>query len=181
MKLIMENWRRFVKEAKNKEGKEQGADGKACWKGYKYAGTENGKDKCVPMEEEVKDTYDDEVENQNDKNRKRGKKELMLGEEELEESTDKSTLKCNQPRRTPNHPKKSHIVKACENGKEKIIRFGQQGVKTNQTAGQRKAFKSRHGKNIAKGKMSAAYWADKVKWDSSKTKDKDNDKWVKGS
>jgi len=50
--LIMENWRKFVNEAKNKAGKEQGTDGKACWKGYKYAGTEDGKDKCVPMEEE---------------------------------------------------------------------------------------------------------------------------------
>ena len=52
MKLILENWRGFVNEKKNKEGKEQGADGKACWKGYRHAGTEDGKDKCVPMEEE---------------------------------------------------------------------------------------------------------------------------------
>ena len=52
MKLILENWHQFVNEAKNKDGKEQGADGKACWDGYKYAGTEDGKDKCVPMEEE---------------------------------------------------------------------------------------------------------------------------------
>ena len=51
MKLILENWHQFVNEAKNKDGKEQGADGKACWDGYKYAGTEDGKDKCVPMEE----------------------------------------------------------------------------------------------------------------------------------
>ena len=54
MKKLMENWRKFaeVEEAKNKDGKEQGADGKACWKGKKYAGTdEDGKDKCVPMEE----------------------------------------------------------------------------------------------------------------------------------
>ena len=51
MKLILENWRNFTAEAKNKDGKEQGADGKACWDGYKYAGTEDGKDKCVPMEE----------------------------------------------------------------------------------------------------------------------------------
>ena len=47
----MENWRKFVNEAKNKDGKEQGADGKACWGGYKYAGTKGGKDECVPMEE----------------------------------------------------------------------------------------------------------------------------------
>jgi hypothetical protein len=55
-----------------------------------------------------------------------------------------------------------------------------QGAKTNQTKGQREAFKSRHGKNIKKGVMSAAYWADRVKWNPDKTKDKDNDKWVKG-
>lgn len=73
---------------------------------------------------------------------------------------DKSKMKCNKPKRTPNHPTKSHVVKACEDGKEKIIRFGQQGVKGSPA----KAFKARHAKNIAKGKMSAAYWADKVKW-----------------
>ena len=64
--------------------------------------------------------------------------------------------------------------------KIKTIRFGQQGVKTNQTVGQRENFKSRHGKNIAKGKMSAAYWANKVKWSPSKTKSKSM-KWKKGS
>jgi hypothetical protein len=62
----------------------------------------------------------------------------------------------------------------------KTIRFGQQGVKTNQTAGQREAFKSRHAKNIAKGKMSAAYWADRVKW-SPKNTASPSKKWVKGS
>lgn len=87
----------------------------------------------------------------------------------------------NKPKRTPNHPTKSHIVVAKEGDKVKTIRFGQQGVKTNQTAGQRKAFKSRHARNIARGKMSAAYWADKAKWSPSKTKDKDNQRWVKGS
>ena len=87
----------------------------------------------------------------------------------------------NKPKRTPGHPTKSHIVVAKEGDRVKTIRFGQQGVKTNQTAGQRKAFKSRHAKNISKGRMSAAYWADKAKWSPSKTKDKDNQKWVKGS
>jgi hypothetical protein len=90
-------------------------------------------------------------------------------------------MKCNSPKKTPSHPTKSHVVKACENGKEKVIRFGQQGVKTNQTAGQREAFKSRHAKNISKGKLSAAYWADKVKWSPSKTAQPKNKKWVKGS
>lgn len=86
----------------------------------------------------------------------------------------------NKPKATPSHPKKSHIVVAKEGSKVKTIRFGQQGVKTNQTAGQREAFKSRHGKNIAKGKMSAAFWADKVKWSPSKTASPSK-KWKKGS
>ena len=67
---------------------------------------------------------------------------------------------------------KSHIVKACAGGKEKIIRFGQLGVKgspkkegeSKAYANRRKRFQARHAKNIAKGKMSAAYWANKVKW-----------------
>ena len=86
----------------------------------------------------------------------------------------------NKPKRTPGHPKKSHVVVAKVGDKVKTIRFGQQGVKTNQTVGQRKAFKSRHAKNIARGKMSAAYWANKVKWSPSKTKSKSM-KWKKGS
>ena len=86
---------------------------------------------------------------------------------------DKKSMACNKPRRTPSHPKKSHVVKACEGGKEKIIRFGEQGAKTagKPKAGEsarmkakRKSFKARHRRNIKKGKMSAAYWADKVKW-----------------
>jgi hypothetical protein len=86
----------------------------------------------------------------------------------------------NKPKRTPDHPTKSHIVVAKEGDKVKTIRFGQQGVKTNQTVGQREAFKSRHAKNISKGKMSAAYWADREKWSPSKTKSSSK-KWVKGS
>ena len=86
----------------------------------------------------------------------------------------------NKPKRTPNHPKKSHVVVAKQGDQVKTIRFGQQGVKTNQTVGQRKAFKSRHAKNISKGKMSAVYWADKTKWSPSKTKSS-SPKWKKGS
>jgi len=85
----------------------------------------------------------------------------------------------NKPKRTPSHPKKSHIVVAKEGDKIKTIRFGQQGKKVGTVSGtagapksgesarmkaKRKSFKARHGKNIAKGKMSAAFWADKVKW-----------------
>ena len=86
----------------------------------------------------------------------------------------------NQPKRTPSHPTKSHVVVAKSGDQVKTIRFGQQGVKTNQTAGQREAFKSRHAKNIAKGPMSAAYWANRVKWSPSKTKSSST-KWKKGS
>ncbi len=77
----------------------------------------------------------------------------------------------NKPKRTPSHPSKSHVVVAKEGDKVKTIRFGQQGVsgagKSPTTAtekARRKSFKARHAKNIEKGKMSAAYWADKVKW-----------------
>ena len=88
----------------------------------------------------------------------------------------------NQPKRTPNHPTKSHIVVAKVGDRVKTIRFGQQGVKTNQTKGQREAYESRHASSIAKNdKLSASYWSTKVKWSPSKTKDKDNKKWVKGS
>ena len=77
----------------------------------------------------------------------------------------------NKPKRTPNHPTKSHAVLAKEGDKTKLIRFGQQGVsgagdkpKSKADKARQKSFKARHAKNIAKGKMSAAYWANKVKW-----------------
>jgi hypothetical protein len=71
----------------------------------------------------------------------------------------------NKPKRTPKHKTKSHVVVAKEGGKVKTIRFGQQGVTGDrQTTARSKSFKARHAKNIAKGKMSAAYWANKVKW-----------------
>lgn len=79
----------------------------------------------------------------------------------------------NKPKRTPNHKTKSHVVLAKEGDNVKLIRFGEQGAKTagKPKAGEgqamkrkRASFKARHAKNIAKGKMSAAYWADKIKW-----------------
>jgi hypothetical protein len=91
----------------------------------------------------------------------------------MTQRVDKSAMACNKPRRTPGHPTKSHVVKACEGGQEKVIRFGEQGAKTAGApkAGEsqamkdkRASFKARHAKNIAKGKMSAAYWADRTKW-----------------
>jgi hypothetical protein len=71
----------------------------------------------------------------------------------------------NRPVRTPNHPEKSHMVLAKAGDQEKLIRFGQQGVEGSPDGSARnEAFKARHAENIAKGKMSAAYWADRVKW-----------------
>ena len=77
----------------------------------------------------------------------------------------------NKPKRTPNHPTKSHAVLAKEGSTVKLIRFGQKGVKgagknpkSEKEKKRRASFKARHAKNIKKGKMSAAYWADKVKW-----------------
>jgi hypothetical protein len=88
---------------------------------------------------------------------------------------DKSEMECNKPRAEAvgdSKTGKSHVVKACENGKEKLIRFGQRGVKgspkkegeSEAYRSRRERFKTRHAKNIAKGKMSAAYWSNKVKW-----------------
>jgi hypothetical protein len=79
----------------------------------------------------------------------------------------------NKPKRTPKHPTKSHAVLAKEGETIKLIRFGEQGASTagkpkegesDRMKAKRKSFKARHGKNIKKGKLSAAYWADKVKW-----------------
>lgn len=87
----------------------------------------------------------------------------------------KSEMKCNSPKSEPvgdSLTGKSHVVKACEGGKEKLLRFGQRGVKgspkkegeSKAHASRRHRFQNRHAKNISKGKMSAAYWANKVKW-----------------
>jgi hypothetical protein len=78
----------------------------------------------------------------------------------------------NKPKRTPSHPTKSHVVVAKSGDQVKIIRFGQQGVsgspkkegESKSSQARRESFKARHAENIAKGKMSAAYWANKVKW-----------------
>jgi hypothetical protein len=78
----------------------------------------------------------------------------------------------NKPKRTPSHPTKSHVVVAKTGDEVKLIRFGQQGVsgspkregESKVDKARRESFKSRHAENIAKGKMSAAYWANKVKW-----------------
>ena len=89
---------------------------------------------------------------------------------------DKESMPCNKPRGLNDGSGKSHVVKACGDGigpKGKLIKFGQKGASTagdpkkgesKKMKAKRKSFKARHGKNIAKGKKSAAYWADKVKW-----------------
>lgn len=79
----------------------------------------------------------------------------------------------NKPKRTPSHPKKSHVVMAKDGDRTKLIRFGEQGAsvagkpkagESERMKAKRKSFKARHARNIAKGKMSAAYWANKVRW-----------------
>ena len=88
------------------------------------------------------------------------------------DSKDLDLAGFNKPKRTPSHPTKSHVVLAKEGDKVKLIRFGMQGAKnkpprkgeSDADKAKRKSFKARHAKNIAKGKTSAAYWADKVKW-----------------
>lgn len=78
----------------------------------------------------------------------------------------------NKPKRTPKHPTKSHVVMASDGGRYQLIRFGQQGVsgspprkgESEAAKARRASFKARHAKNIAKGRMSAAYWADRAKW-----------------
>jgi len=103
------------------------------------------------------------------------KEEFSDWRDELGEAIDKSKMKCNSPKSQAVgdlQTGKSHVVKACEGGKEKIIRFGQRGVKgspkkegeSKEYASRRNRFKTRHAKNISKGKMSAAYWSNKVKW-----------------
>jgi hypothetical protein len=104
------------------------------------------------------------------------KKNYLLNYGYIGESKhDKSNLKCNKPKSDPvgsGETGKSHVVKACEGGTEKLIRFGQRGVKgspkkegeSEEYRSRRNRFKTRHAKNIKKGKVSAAYWADKVKW-----------------
>ena len=109
------------------------------------------------------------------------KKPKSVRSKALERAKKKGLKGLNQAQRLNDDSGKSHLVMAFENNKAKYIKFGQKGVRTNQTAGQRKAFKSRHAKNIKRGKMSAAYWANKEKWSPSKTKEKKNQKWRKGS
>ena len=102
-----------------------------------------------------------------------GSMELKKAKEKDPRLTRAGVEGFNKPKRTPSHPTKSHVVVAKEGDKVKTIRFGEQGASTagdpkkgesEKMKKKRASFKARHGKNIARGKMSAAYWADKVKW-----------------
>jgi hypothetical protein len=98
---------------------------------------------------------------------------MPLTEAQKNKMKELGLLGVNKPKRTPNHPKKSHVVMASENGNTRLIRFGEQGAsvagapkagESERMKKKRASFKARHAKNIAKGKMSAAAWSDKVKW-----------------
>ena len=101
---------------------------------------------------------------------------MEMATEEYSQRIDKESMPCNKPRGLNDGSGKSHVVKACGDGigpKGKLIKFGQKGTSTagdpkkgesKKMKAKRKSFKARHGKNIAKGKKSAAWWADKVKW-----------------
>ena len=180
---------------KKKGKKPKNMEEMKCWKGYKKAGKQvkDGRvvNKCVPIKESLfnkisKTISNDPVGSVGDEPRNspantdstaapqhnRGKKTF---EQFMLEALDKSSMKCNSPRPFPtgdSETGKSHVVKACEGGKEKIIHFGQRGVKgspkkegeSEAYRNRRLRFKARHAKNIAKGKMSAAYWSNKWKW-----------------
>ena len=153
MKSLFENWREFLDEEESNLFKNIRAKRKRGEKPAKKG------DPDYPDEESwekatKKESVDEEV-------------------EEIEEKIDKDKMPCNKPRTTDSHKGKSHVVKACEDGKEKIIPFGEKGASTagkpkkgesEKMKKKRKSFKARHAKNIKKGKMSAAYWANKVKW-----------------
>ena len=126
--------------------------GEKCWDGYTQKGMKKKGKKMVPNCVPEGKTFSS-----------------FIGE------AKKSEMKCNSPKAEPvgdSLTGKSHVVKACAGGKEKLIRFGQRGVKgspkkkgeSKAYASRRNRFQTRHAKNIAKGPMSAAYWANKVKW-----------------
>ena len=161
----------------------------ACWVGYKKVGMKKKGKKIVPNC--VKESVSIEDANGNHYAEfidiikpeplkpSKGIGSRMLGEAKsftnFMSEAKKSEMKCNSPKSEPvgdSLTGKSHVVKACEGGKEKLIRFGQRGVKgspkkkgeSDEYASRRHRFQTRHAKNISKGKMSAAFWANKVKW-----------------
>ena len=182
MKLLLENWREFLNKArKEKKGEEEETNVPSSMVAalMKRGGLSRKEaEEMVKRQVELEEADDpcwEEYEMVGMK--KKGGKEVPncvpIKEEEIEEAVDKDSMPCNKPRTTQSHKGKSHVVKACQDGKEKIIPFGEKGASTagapkkgesEKMKKKRKSFKSRHAKNIKKGKMSAAYWADKVKW-----------------
>jgi hypothetical protein len=141
---------RIIREAKKK-----GVDGKECWDGYKYAGSEDtdgdgkdDKDKCVPMKKEEKS-----IEEIIDK----------IIEEVIQE-IDKDRMKCNKPRYLkkgePGYGKKQKVVKACKKGKEKLVKFGDAKMRNNSDKPKNKTdFRKRHNCSDKEDNMKAGYWA----------------------
>ena len=166
MKLIFENWREYLTESP--EDKPVSVDD-----------IHNRADKLgIPWDDDAdfmswtkELTGESHLDNLTDEDL--SKVYASLESRSIEEKVDKDKMPCNKPRTTDSHKGKSHVVKACEDGKEKIIPFGEKGASTagkpkkgesEKMKKKRKSFKARHAKNIKKGKMSAAYWANKVKW-----------------
>ena len=152
----------------------------ACWKGYKKVGMKKKDNKIVPncvaesvsIEDVNRNPYVEFIDIIKPEPLKATNIKTFV---QFVSEAKKSEMKCNSPKSEPvgdSLTGKSHVVKACEGGKEKLLRFGQRGVKgspkkkgeSKEYASRRRRFQSRHSRNIAKGKMSAAYWANKVKW-----------------
>jgi len=162
------------------EHKVHGSMDEACWKGYKQVGMKKKGKKivpnCVAESVSIEDVNGNPYVEFIDIIKPEPLKLTNLKTfEKFVSEAKKSEMKCNSPKSEPvgdSLTGKSHVVKACEGGKEKLLRFGQRGVKgspkkkgeSKEYASRRRRFQSRHSRNIAKGKMSAAYWANKVKW-----------------
>ena len=147
----------------------------ACWVGYKKVGMKKKGKKIVPNCVAESVSIEDANGNPYVEFIDLIKPEKIKTFNQFVTEAKKSEMKCNSPKSDPvgdSLTGKSHVVKACEGGKEKLLRFGQRGVKgspkkegeSKEYASRRKRFQTRHAKNIAKGKMSAAYWSNLVKW-----------------
>ena len=173
MKLLLENWRKYL--AENKKTGTLNSD----YPGYVEVHSPYSKDQKVahvgaPGDQvEILGSWSDKGMRWLEVDISGTKGWIGASELTMDEVVDKDSMPCNKPRTTQSHKGKSHVVKACADGKEKIIPFGEKGASTagapkkgesDKMKKKRKSFKSRHAKNIKKGKMSAAYWADKVKW-----------------
>ena len=186
MKLLLENWRKYL--AENRKTGTLNSD----YPGYVEVYSPYSEDQKVahvgkwdeearawvdqggmPLQVEILGSWSDKGMRWLEVDISGTKGWIGASELTMDEAVDKDSMPCNKPRTTQTHKGKSHVVKACADGKEKVIPFGEKGASTagapkkgesEKMKKKRKSFKSRHAKNIKKGKMSAAYWADKVKW-----------------